>query len=158
LVSGISIEGTSYELSLGILESGKVYRWSLCAHNVAGWGTWSDGMYFQGDGEPVTPPPAPELISPGMGSPPGPVIGTLAPTLTWSDIGVVDRYCLLIRDAATNEIIFNNLVSGISIEGTSYELSLGILESGKVYRWSLCAHNVAGWGPWSDGMYFQGDD
>ena len=152
--SGVASGGNASFTWLGLAEY-TTYQWYIelaDGSEITTGPTWS---FVTGN---EVPPPAPELISPGTDSPPGPVIGTLAPTLTWSDIGVVDRYCLLIRDAATNEIIFNNLVSGISIEGTSYELSLGILESGKVYRWSLCAHNVAGWGPWSDGMYFQGDD
>jgi hypothetical protein len=102
-----------------------------------------------------TPPPPPTLISPGSSSSPGPTINTLTPTFYWNAVSGADYYGLYIRDLATGILVFDSAARGIQITGTSYTLPAGVLEWGKPYRWNMNSHNSAGWGSYSDRLYFQ---
>jgi len=116
---------------------------------VSSAGTYT--AYYQ-----ATPPiPNPlTLVSPGSSSSPGEEICTLTPAFMWNSVPSADQFGLYIRDMDSNELVFDSQARGMTMTGTSYALSSGILQWGKHYRWNMNSHNEAGWGEFSPPLYF----
>jgi len=155
---GITIAGTRYDLSPGILENGKQYRWNMNTHSLSGWGNYSERLYFKAP-IPSTLLDPPVLLSPGTDESPG-ELSDLTPTFSWTAVPNADKYGLYISDITEGEdnpdLIFNSQARGIVLEGTSFdELPVNILQKGKKYRWNMNSHNDSGWGiPNTDRFYF----
>jgi parallel beta-helix repeat protein len=110
--------------------------------------------YYHVSGVISQPPDSPTLASPGSGSYPGPTITTLTPWFNWNSVPDADYYGLYIRDLDTDVIVFNSQLDYGPIYGTSFPLPSGILSYGTHYRWNMNSHSSAGWGDYSDRLWF----
>ena len=110
--------------------------------------------YYHVSGEISQPPDPPTPVSPGSGSYPGPTITTLTPWFNWNSVPDADYYGLYIRDLDTDVIVFDSQLDYGPIYGTSFPLPSGILSYGTHYRWNMNSHNSAGWGDYSDRLWF----
>jgi hypothetical protein len=100
----------------------------------------------------VTVPNPPVLFSPGDASSPGPMISTLTPTMSWSQVSGATGYGLYVRDLVTDTLVYDNdLVPNV----TSLPLPPSTLTAGHNYRWNMRASNSAGFGGFSARLYFQ---
>lgn len=101
----------------------------------------------------LSPPTAPVITSPGSSTGPGPVIGTLTPTLKWNPVSGADYYALAISKYpyGAGNIIYNPQ----QVYGSSLTVPGGVLVYGEKYRWNMQAHNSAGWSAVSNTLYFQ---
>ncbi|MFN2326574.1 MAG: hypothetical protein ABR551_11905, partial [Gemmatimonadales bacterium] len=100
-------------------------------------------------------PPTP--LSPGTAAAPGPVLGTLIPTLSWSAVAGATGYGLYIRDLVTNTLVYPN-ASGTTttpLSGTSFTLPSGILQAQRGYRWGATTLNGSVESTQSSALYFQ---
>ena len=96
-VIGGPITNTSYILPSGYLVNGGQYRWNMASHNSSGYGTPNASrMYFTVS--IVSTLPAPNLVSPGTGSAPGPSVSTTTPTFQWNSVSNADLYGLYISE------------------------------------------------------------
>ncbi len=100
----------------------------------------------------VVPPQPPTPLSPGSNSAPGPIIYTLTPTLTWAEVDNADYYDLAIKEYPYNTNISYNFQE---IYGSSFIVPSERLEEWKMYCWNVRAHNSAGFGNYSEILYFQ---
>jgi hypothetical protein len=99
-------------------------------------------------------PAVPAVVSPGAASEPGPVIGTLTPTLRWTAVPGAVSYAVGISKYpyGTANLVWNPQ----SVTGTSVQVPGGILQPGMKYRWNMQARNSAGQlSPLSATFYFQ---
>lgn len=98
---------------------------------------------------------APELVSPGSGSAPGPDITTTTPQLKWkSELGVA-KYGVYISEypyGPANQIYANESISSSS---TSFQVPSGKLQNGKKYRWKAASFNSAGQYSLSNPLYLK---
>jgi len=102
---------------------------------------------------PAAPAP-PTLASPGGASEPGPVIGTLTPTLQWTAVPGATSYAVGISKYpyGTANLVWNPQV----VTGTSLQVPAGVLLPGMKYRWNLQARSATGQlSPLSSTLYFQ---
>jgi len=109
-------------------------------------------------GVPSPPPPAPTLISPGSGSPPGSMIYTLLPTFYWTNVPNADYYGLYISKYpyGPSNLVFDSEVNYGPIYGTQFTLPISyILTSNERFAWNMRSHNSGGWGPFSSSLFFQ---
>lgn len=159
-LKGVTVTGTSYTLPTGILENGKSYRWNMNTHSSAGWGSYSDRLYFRAP-SPITLPAPPALDSPGNSGSSDSIIPTLFPTFKWTQVPGADKYELSITEITNGEgsadEIFNSEKRGETITGSNYPLppKFDILQNGKKYRWNMRTHSSAGWGSYSQSLFFQ---
>ncbi|MBE7444307.1 MAG: hypothetical protein HS132_03335 [Planctomycetia bacterium] len=130
-VIGGPITNTSYILPSGYLVNGGQYRWNMASHNSSGYGTPNASrMYFTVS--IVSTLPAPNLVSPGTGSAPGPSVSTTTPIFQWQSVSGADGYALYISkyNGSSYDLIFDSSVIGGPITNTSYILPSGYLVNG----------------------------
>ena len=97
-------------------------------------------------------PPAPVLTSPGSSTPPGTVIFTNGPTLSWSLVNGATNYGVYVRDVVNNYYVFSNDAVG---NASSVTLPPGTVLVGGNYYWFARAQDSAGFGPYAVQLYFQ---
>jgi hypothetical protein len=139
ILNETNVTDTTFQVNA--LAYSTLYYWRVRGHNDAGAGPWSDAWRFTTMDEPLQPPSAVQLVSPGNG-----VTGvSVNPTLVWEGSLNAGHYTLQLA----NDANFNNLVidEGNIVE-TSYDVSN--LEFITTYYWRVMAHNDAGDSPWSE--------
>ncbi len=97
------------------------------------------------NGEITPPSEAPTLVSPINKADKQ----LLNPTLSWEAVPGATFYLLCIRDATTNNIIFNR-----SIKNTSFSMPENVLTEKNNYLWIVAGGNSAGNGPFSEPWHF----
>ena len=146
---------TFFSVTAGHLMTGVKYRWSIRAHNSAGWSAPSPYLYFTVSAGSLPSTPSP--ISPGTSSDTSYPVSTTTPTMNWSGSGAT-TYELAISQApygASNPTYDNNQLSG---SATSYPIPTGVLHNGVKYCWNMQATNAAGQSDWSTPLYFTVND
>jgi hypothetical protein len=124
-------------------------QWWIQTWNGAGSGPWSAGMTFQVT-NPVVPPPPATLISPAG------TISTSTPTYIWNSVPTATWYYLWVNNNGTPRIQtwYPAAQAGCaSGTGTCSVTPSTALTNGTA-QWWIQTWNSAGYGPWSDGMYF----
>jgi hypothetical protein len=98
-------------------------------------------------------PSTPTTVSPGSSAEPGPVIGTLTPTLSWTAVSGADYYAIAISKYpyGSANIVYNPQ----QLTSTTHAVPSGILVAGEKYRWNMQAHDSGGWSSISNTLYFQ---
>jgi hypothetical protein len=102
---------------------------------------------------PVTPLPAPTVISPGSTVSPGPVLTTLTPTFEWKAVTTptITGYQLNLYDNTTAKFYSYT----ISSSATSFTIPAGVLIPSDSYVWNLRVLEGSTSGPPSAYLYFQ---
>ncbi len=132
---------TSYTASLA---SGKPYRWNIRACNTSGCSGFTTLLYFQTPGTILT---APNGLSPGTTSAPGPVLSSNTVTLSWGAVSGATYY-----DFGVTDINAGTFAVDTTSTTTSYTASLA---AGKPYRWNIRACNTSGCSAFTALRYFQ---
>lgn len=102
-------------------------------------------IYSGGLVTPVTPPPAPDLVSP----PDGAVSVSLQPTLTWNTASTATTYRLQVaQDSLFGLPVFDDS----TLTGTSRQV--GPLAQSTLYYWRVRGKNTGGSGPYSSTFRF----
>ncbi|MGB3017846.1 MAG: T9SS type A sorting domain-containing protein, partial [Ignavibacteria bacterium] len=133
-----NITTLNYVVPLSVLSYGTKYYWRVNATNNNGTGSWSAIWNFS----TVSPPAAPQLLSPPNGS--DSVV--LAPTLDWENVASANSYRVTVAvDSAFNNVILDigNLTSSL------YSIPSVYLTYSTRYYWKVNASNNIGAGPWS---------
>jgi len=95
-----------------------------------------------------SPPPAPVLIAPGLGSYPGTTTSTLTPTFSWEGVPGADNYQLELSDSS-------GVLSVVSVPASQTTVvQQSALEDNHAYTWRMRSHGSAGWGGYSAYYYF----
>jgi hypothetical protein len=137
---------TSVSKAIGPVSTSMTYYWHVNAKNAGGTSAWSEAWSF------TTIPPVPNQVS--LVSPSNAAVITIDSVfLIWNKSSPgVDRYCL--------ELFTDSLMSSrILIDSTTTD-SLKIqknLQNKTTYWWRVKAHNIAGWGIFSDSRKFSID-
>lgn len=98
------------------------------------------------------PPAQPVATGPGTPTAPGPVVGTLQPTLRWRPAANASSYVVNVRDEASGGLVVRDAAAG----GTSYAVPAGLLAPGRRYKWDVTARNSGGGeGTPSEDLYFR---
>jgi hypothetical protein len=95
----------------------------------------------------VTIPVPPTGLSPGGSSPPGPMVNTLTPTLSWNASTSATQYSVAMVNLSTGATAAAQRVSTTS-------LTTPALQNGVTYIWNVSASNSAGTSAPSPGVYF----
>jgi serine protease Do len=105
-------------------------------------------VYLKENGFIPTIPGTPQLISPANNS----ILTTTTPTLTWTAVSGADYYGVWIGEGTIPDdkykVWYKNVTSN------SVTIPSSILNDGKAYTWSVCAHNSFGFGDWSEDSHF----
>jgi uncharacterized delta-60 repeat protein len=133
------LTGTSFSVPGGYLVTGHAYKWNMSSFiGSTESTTFSAPRFFQA---PTVAVPPPAINSPGDLSAPGPVLGDLAPTFSWSAVAGATGYGLYIRDmtASGNPLVYPNAggTTTTPLTGTSFSLSSGYLVTGHAYKWNM---------------------
>jgi len=150
--STTGLTGTSYTIPGGYLNDGGQYRWNMTTLDGAGEGAPGSDLYFTvnaGGGETLSPP---TIVSPGLGTAPGPSISTTTPAFQWEPVGGASGYGLYVSQYpyGSDNIVF----SATGLTGTSYTIPAGYLTNGGEYRWNMTTFDNAGEGMASSDLYF----
>jgi hypothetical protein len=139
-VGGITI--SQYQVQ--DLTNNTLYYWRVNATNNVGTGPWSIVWHFTTIvSAPIAPP---QLISP----PNGATGISSTPTLNWNNVyGATDYQIQLSTDSAFNP----NLIDSSTIN-SQITIPDGRLTSNTRYYWHVRAHNIGGYGPWSQIWHF----
>ena len=114
---------------------------TLIASAVAGLSASSTAFDVIGK-SPAPAPNPPTLTAPGTVGAPGPTLGTLAPTFTWSAVSGATGYGLYIRDLTTNTLVYPPGGTVLTpLTGTSFVLPGGVLVNDHQYRWAMTSFN-----------------
>ena len=143
IVDEENVPDTSYTVS--DLEYSKTYYWRVMGHNEAGDSPWSEEWNFTTMDEPLEPPVAPELVSPGDGA----TNVELNPTLIWKASETAEYYTLQL---STDSQFTDLIVELENITDTSYVQ--GELSENTIYYWRVNASNDAGTSDWSAAWSF----
>ncbi len=139
IVTGVgNITTVNYVVPVSVLSYGTKYYWRVNATNNNGTGSWSAIWNFT----TVSPPAAPQLLSPPNGS--DSVV--LTPTLDWENVAAASSYRVTVAiDSAFNSVILDigNLTSSL------YSIPSVYLTYSTRYYWKVNASNNIGAGPWS---------
>ncbi len=131
------------------INQGKDYVWIVNHYyNNNGAGTQLRVGVLQSGSNSVLPPPT--LNGPGVdNAAPGSTVTTLTPVFDWQPVAGSDGYGLYISkfNGSTYDLVFNSETAlGQPIQGTSFPLPAGILQTNAQYRWNMSSHNIAGYG------------
>lgn len=132
--------GTSYTVPAGILSNNGQYRWDIQANDNCSLtcvSNYSSPLYFQVQTCALSAS-TPTLISPGTGTPPGQIIATTTPTLSWNAVSGAVNYGVYVRDLTTNTLVVNN---DCATTGTSYTVPSGMLTNNDQFRWNVKAND-----------------
>ncbi|BAL80387.1 stalk domain-containing protein [Caldisericum exile] len=134
------IKTSTYSVNKTTLGDG-TFSWRVRAHNSAGWGEWSFSFVFTIQST-ISLPYAPNLVYPQPNS----MISSSNITFTWTVVPGADYYKL--------QVLNNNAVIHTQdfISTNSYTITVEL--SNGTYSWQVCAHNSAGYGPWSNPSTF----
>lgn len=128
----------NYVVPLSVLSYGTKYYWRVNATNNNGTGSWSVIWNFT----TVSPPAAPQLISPLNGS--DSVV--LIPSLIWGNVATANSYRLIVSvDSAFN----SSIIDIGNLSSTQYGIPSGYFTYMTKYYWKVNASNNIGTGPWS---------
>ena len=134
---------TDTTTSVTQLQQNQTYWWKVRGHNVAtGWGPFSETRSFLVDTSAQLPAQV-SLVSPTDGT----MIISDSLTFVWhavQSIPDVDRYWFF----RSTDPLFASFVSDSTITDTTTTNYL--LHDNETYYWKVRAHNIAGWGPFSD--------
>lgn len=97
--------------------------------------------------EPV--PAVPTVATPGMLTPPGPIVGSIIPLLDWEPVPEADYYRVVLKDLLTEQTVADTKISGFT------ELTAPPLALGRGYSWIVQACNSAGCSDFSSPRYFR---
>ncbi len=147
LVADKLVSASTYQWKVpdGVLDVSRAYSWAVWAHNDTGWSEPSEFQWFA-----TVDVPGPPLIPLDLSPDDWQIIDDPTPTLYWNDYNGVGAVQYLI-DGAWIEIYEESgrrVYSGASARN-SFTVPPGVLEYGTWYLWSVCSHNVCGWGDWS---------
>ena len=133
-----NITTVNYVVPLSVLSFGTKYYWRVNATNNNGTGSWSVIWNFT----TVSPPAAPQLISPPNGS--DSVV--LIPSLIWGNVATANSYRLIVSvDSAFN----SSIIDIGNLSSTQYGIPSGYFTYMTKYYWKVNASNNIGTGPWS---------
>lgn len=142
------IRDTFLSVPKGLLTAGQQYRWNMRAYNIAGWGEFSQRIYFSVKEQQTFQEPPIESKIPSEPS----VMKTLSPIFHWSKVPGATGYGLVLKikdkDGKYNEI-FDSEKIGL-IRDTLYHLPKDLLKDEFEYGWQLRSYNFAGWGNYSE--------
>lgn len=141
-VNGLT--GSGYVVPTGILNNGVTYYWRANASNTSGTSPYSAAWQFT---TVVSPPAAPNLISPSNGA----TGVSTTPTMTWSSVPSAISYHLQISQSSQ----FTSLVyDQPGIISTSHTIPTGNLVGQTQYFWRVSAVNAGGEGPYQNPFNF----
>ena len=123
------------------LSDGTTYFWRVRAHNVSGWGEFSDTWQFTVK-IPLPLPAAVVLASPENGA----VINADSVQLVWHPSQPEILHYLV--EVSTKADFSELLVADSTVTDTAYMVT-GLSDS-TTYYWRVKAHNATGWGEYSD--------
>lgn len=126
------------------------HTWWVQTYNAAGYGPWSTGMTFS---TPIPWPNAPTLISPNSS------ISSLRPTYNWntvsSDTGVPASWYQLTVNGPNGTVLSQWFEASLVCSGGTCSARPSTpLGPGPTFTWWVRGWNLAGNGPWSNGMSF----
>ncbi len=127
------------------LEDGQTYFWRVRAHNVSGWGDFSDTGLFVVE-IPLPLPAVVELEAPEDGA----VVAADSVQLIWRASQPEILHYLV--EVSTDSDFATLLVADSTITDTTFMLT-GLLDS-TTYYWRVKAHNATGWGEYSETWKF----
>ena len=136
-VSGLT--GSGYVVPSGLLSNGMTYYWRANAANSSGTGPYSASWSFT---TVVTPPAAPNLISPANGA----TGVSTTPTTTWSSVaGAISYHIQISLNSNFTSLVYDQT----GITSTSHTIPSGNLVGQTQYFWRVSAINAGGEGPFS---------
>ena len=124
---------------------GGAHTWWIQTWNLGGYGPWSAGMNFNTTAIPL---PTKATLSSPNGN-----ISTQTPTYTWNNVSGATWYYLWINGPSGNVFKQWYETSAICTSETCSVTPSITLASG-AHTWWVQTWNMAGVGPWSDGMNF----
>ncbi len=152
IYSATGLNGNTFTIPTGHLNSGTNYRWNMTTVNSAGEGSVGNTLYFQTT-TPVTTLAGPTITAPGAATDNSFPESSLTPTFDWNSVPGASSYNLYISDApyGTANIIY----SATGLTGNTFTIPTGHLNSGTNYRWNMTTVNSAGEGSVGNTLYFQ---
>jgi serine protease Do len=141
--------GTSVIVPAGKLTAGQQYTWEVCAHNSAGFGSWSDAWHFSTAKPTLT---APVLLSPDEKYDVWPSLDNYTISFNWFPVAGASSYTLWIGSGLSGTESTN--VYKKVTTGTSLSVSTNILLSGQIYTWAVGVNDGAGNVVWSVDRHF----
>lgn len=148
-------ENSSCSVITPALDAQKNAIWRVRAFSDAGWSQWSELVYFDVT-DSVIIPDAPNPISPLIGSP---VVSEQPVTITFGSVAGADRYQVQHYDRTQRQWTYSSASITPSACGTTNcSVSTPGLPEQQRAIWRVRAHNSAGWGGWSELVYFDVQD
>ena len=139
VINVTGLTGSGYVVPSGILTNGVTYYWRANAANSSGSSPWSAQWNFT---TVVSPPAAPNLISPANGA----TGVSTTPTMTWSSVaGAISYHIQISQSSQFTSLVYDQA----GIVSTSHTIPSGFLVGQTQYYWRVSASNAAGEGPFS---------
>ncbi len=123
----------------------QTYFWRVRAHNISGWGEYSDTWQFSVEIH-LPMPSMVQLASPQNGA----ILNADSVQLSWHPAQPEILHYLV--EVATDSNFANLIVADSTVTDTSF-LVTGLSDS-TTYYWRVKAHNATGWGDYSEAWMF----
>jgi hypothetical protein len=135
----------SISVPSGYLVSGETYTWVVAAHNSSGYGAGSDAWHFSIAQAQLT---APALLSPNDEE----SLLEKGLIFSWSPVPGAVKYGFWVGLGLSGDN--STKVYSQTVYGTSFSIPAGILPTGKIYTWAVCALDQNNNPVWSFDRHF----